>query len=141
MKIERQMSSVNQKLTDTEKSPAFVLQQKMSLEKAREKENMRKEAKQDQRQCFIFYPIEENSDYKINPMDEFKTSWDLYITLVLIFSSFVIPYRVAFIEFDDETRTWIVINSLIDLSFAFDIVVVFNTAYYDDNFKIVERRK
>jgi hypothetical protein len=34
-----------------------------------------------------------------------------------------------------------VINTLIDLSFAFDIVIVFNTAFYDENFKIVERRK
>lgn len=52
----------------------------------------------------------------------------------------MIPYRVAFIEAQDETKGWMLINMLIDLSFAFDIVIVFNTAYYDENFKIVEKR-
>jgi hypothetical protein len=85
--------------------------------------------------------MEENSEYKVNSLDEFKTAWDLFITLVLIFSSFMIPYRVAFIDPTEETQGWIVMNLLIDLSFAFDIVVVFNTAYYDANFKVVEDRK
>lgn len=75
--------------------------QKDALIIARKKDKSKKVEKK--RQCFIFYPIEENSDYKVNPMDEFKTGWDLFITLVLIFSSFVIPYRLAFIDPEDET--------------------------------------
>lgn len=97
--------------------------------------------KNDARQCFTFYPIEENSDHKVNSLDEFKNNWDLFITAVLIFSSFVIPYRVAFIAAEDETKGWVIVNAMIDLSFAFDIFIIFNTAFYDENFKIVESRK
>lgn len=34
-----------------------------------------------------------------------------------------------------------VINYLIDFAFGFDMIVVFNTAFYDENFKIIESRK
>lgn len=76
----------------------------------------------------------------MNSLDEFKTAWDLFMTAVLIFSSFVIPYRMAFIAVEDETRTWNIINYLIDCTFLIDIFVTFNTAFYDENFKIVEDR-
>ena len=59
--------------------------------------------------------------------------------LVLVFSSFVIPYRIAFTI--EDSMTWMIINALIDISFALDILVVFNTAFYDENFKIVVCRK
>ena len=92
------------------------------------------------RKCFIFYPIEENYEDHVNSLDEFKTAWDLFTTAVLIFSSFVIPYRMAFVAPDNETTTWNVINYLIDFTFFMDIVITFNTAFYDENFKIVENR-
>jgi hypothetical protein len=49
------------------------------------------------------------------------------------------PYRLAFVEEDD--KKWKVINLVVDLMFTIDIFVVFNTAYYDDDYKIVEDRK
>jgi hypothetical protein len=84
----------------------------------------------------IFYPVEENNEYKVMSIDHIKSIWDIYITIILIFSCFVVPYRVAFVDLEAETQTWIIINSLIDLSFGFDIIVTFNTAYYDESFKI-----
>lgn len=63
------------------------------------------------------------------------------MTAVLIFSSFVIPYRMAFIQPENETRPWEIINYVIDFSFGMDILVTFNTAFYDDNYKIIESRK
>ena len=64
----------------------------------------------------------------------------MFMTVVLIFSSFVIPYRMAFIAPENETTTWNIINYLIDSTFFMDIIVTFNTAFYDENFKIVEDR-
>jgi hypothetical protein len=64
----------------------------------------------------------------------------MFTTVVLIFSSFVIPYRMAFVTPEGETRTWNVINYLIDFTFGMDIIITFNTAFYDENYKIIEDR-
>jgi hypothetical protein len=72
-------------------------------------------------------------------MDEFKNGWDLCLAIVLIFSSLMSPYRLAFVE-EDDTK-WKVINTIVDLMFTMDIFIVFNSAYYDDDYKIVEDRK
>ena len=58
---------------------------------------------------------------------------------VLIFSSVMSPYRLAFVE-EDDTK-WKVINAVVDTLFTIDILIVFNSAYYDDDYKIVENRK
>jgi hypothetical protein len=63
------------------------------------------------------------------------------ITALLIFSSFVIPYRMAFISIENETKPWQVINNIIDIGFGMDIIITFNTAFIGDDYKIVESRK
>jgi hypothetical protein len=65
--------------------------------------------------------------------------WNLVITLVLIFTSLVAPARVAFIT--EDSLTWVIINFLVDFFFFLDIVVIFNTALYDDEFQIIHDRK
>ena len=88
----------------------------------------------------MFYPNEDQiKGAKVETLDEFKSAWDLVLAIVLIFSSVMVPYRLAFVEEDD--LKWEIINLVVDLMFTFDIVVVFNTAYYDDDYKIVEDRK
>lgn len=72
-------------------------------------------------------------------MDIIKGNWDLFVTLVLLFTAFVTPYRVAYV--DNESRGWDQINITIDIIFAVDILVIFNTAYYDSEFKIVAEYK
>ena len=51
---------------------------------------------------------------------------------VLIFACLVTPCRIAFVE--NETPTWIRINKMADLMFLFDILIIFNSAYYDEDF-------
>jgi hypothetical protein len=60
------------------------------------------------------------------------------LVLVLIFSSLMSPYRLAFVE-EDDTK-WKIINTFVDLCFTIDIFIVFNTAYYDDDYQIVDQR-
>jgi len=48
----------------------------------------------------------------------------------------VTPVRIAFYEADD--LFWTVFNSTIDLLFAVDIIVIFFTATYDDDFVLVD---
>ena len=72
------------------------------------------------------------------PEDQNKVSWDLFITFILMISCILTPYNIAFI--DDEPLHWKIINFTIDSLFAIDIIVIFQSCYYDDEFVIVENR-
>jgi len=81
------------------------------------------------KKAWMFYPEDRN-----------KVNWDLYITLILLVSCITTPWRIAFGEDKDPTE-WIVINYFIDSMFLIDIFVIFNSAFHDDDFEIVECRK
>jgi hypothetical protein len=57
----------------------------------------------------------------------------------LLFTAIMTPYRIAFFDLDDIT--WVVVDSIIDFSFAIDIVLNFFIAYYDSSEDIVDNRK
>ena len=73
----------------------------------------------------------------IYPEDAKKGTWDLSMALVLIFTCAVTPYRIAFSE---DTLTWYIINKIVDFLFLVDIFVIFNTAFYDEDFVLHEGR-
>ena len=75
----------------------------------------------------------------IYPEDPFKGYWDIFIALVLIFTSLVTPYRIALVEVDN-TR-WNVINNTVDIMFLVDIFIIFNAAYEDEDFNLIDKRK
>jgi len=56
---------------------------------------------------------------------------------LLVFTCMVTPYRIAFSEDD---LLWICINYTVDLLFFTDIIVIFFTAFYDEEFVIHESR-
>lgn len=74
----------------------------------------------------------------IYPEDTWKEQWDLVVSLVLIFTCAVTPFRLAFYEKEDTT--WEVINGVVDLIFFVDMILIFNTAYYDEDFKMIQHR-
>lgn len=76
--------------------------------------------------------------YVIYPEDSFKNNWDLFITFILIMTCIVTPIRIAFYESDD--LKWTVINYTIDGLFFIDIIVSFSSAFYDEDFKIIDNR-
>jgi hypothetical protein len=57
----------------------------------------------------------------------------------LLFTAFVTPYRIAFIDFDSVT--WVVIDLFIDAIFAFDICLNFFTAFFDDDDNLIIAKK
>jgi hypothetical protein len=73
------------------------------------------------------------------PDDNRKTMWDLGISFVLIFVCFCTPYRISFVEV--ETTNWTIAMYTIDLFFLLDMIIIFNTAYYQEDFKMIEDRK
>ena len=56
-----------------------------------------------------------------------KERWDLLIALLLIYTGFVVPIRIAFYIF--ASPGFIVFELLIDLCFIADIILTFFTAY------------
>ena len=60
----------------------------------------------------------------------------MLMTFVLIFSCCVTPLLIAFPEpkGSEKERNWFWINIIVDSLFLMDILVVFNTAVYDQYF-------
>lgn len=73
------------------------------------------------------------------PEASFKIFWDLFLGGVLIFSCTTTPYRIALVEVD--SIEWVVANVVVDVLFLMDILLIFNTAYYDEDFVLVDSHK
>ena len=58
---------------------------------------------------------------------------------MLLFACLVTPYRIAFVDKDDYA--WNVIDAVVDILFVVDMLLIFNTAYYDNHYKIIDNRK
>lgn len=75
----------------------------------------------------------------IYPEMKIKQHWDFLVSFGLIVCAIIIPYRVALVEV--ESTGWDIINYTIDFIFLIDIIITFNQAYYDHDFKLVDSRK
>ena len=73
------------------------------------------------------------------PNDSFKKYWDIIIAITLIFCALIIPYRVALVEKD--STFWVIVNYIIDFVFLIDILVVFNSAFRNEDFMLIHDRK
>lgn len=60
------------------------------------------------------------------------------VTVILIFTCMVTPYRIAFVEKDDDI--WSLINMSIDGLFLIDMILCFISAYYTDEFELIDDR-
>lgn len=70
----------------------------------------------DDRKPYMFYP--EDSD---------KANWDLFITLILVYTCVATPARIAFST--EDTVGWAIVRWLVDFLFLVDIIIIFNSAY------------
>ena len=77
----------------------------------------------------------------IYPENKYKDNWDMFMAIVLITTCMIAPVRIAFHEEGKESAGWTVFNLTIDFLFFVDIIVIFNTAYYDGDFRIIDERK
>jgi len=71
------------------------------------------------------------------PEDKIKNSWDLIITLVLLITCIQTPYAIAFAGSQVETNYF---SLAIDIIFIFDILIIFNSAFYTEDMDIVDSR-
>lgn len=75
------------------------------------------------------------------PEDKNKVLWDLAVSLTLLVMSVYTPLHVSFANVDDGFTFGTTLNIIMDLIFGIDIIVVFFSAYYNEDFKIIEDRK
>jgi hypothetical protein len=78
----------------------------------------------------------------IYPDNKYKNPYDLFVALVLIFSCLLSPLYIAFESENEEKKIgWEVVNWSIDGVFLIDIFVMFFSAFYDEDFRIVDDYK
>ena len=75
----------------------------------------------------------------IYPEDEWKANWDLFITVILIYTCVITPHNIAFR--DESTMGQRISMYIIDGLFLVDILIVFNSVVLDEDFKTIDNRK
>lgn len=75
----------------------------------------------------------------IYPDDPMKIFWDILISIVLLASCFTTPYNLAFSQVEDIKEYYVILVTM-DILFAVDIIVNFNSAYEDEKYKIIDKR-
>ena len=84
---------------------------------------------------------ENKKNCMIYPESKYKGYWDLFITLVLLISCFSTPYIIAFGDVDGNDVSVKIFENIIDALFFIDVIIIFNTAFYTENFDMVDTRR
>ena len=83
---------------------------------------------------------QELTKFLIYPESKFKAFWDLFITFVLLFTSFKTPYDIAFTGVDIDLSVRLP-DYLVDGFFIVDVFVIMNSAFYNDEVYLIDDRK
>ena len=59
----------------------------------------------------------------------YKVFWDLWILIILLIVSLIVPVRLAFVE--EDSSSWFLFYIVTDLFFLIDIILTFNTSIAD----------
>ena len=81
---------------------------------------MKERAEKNKRRWFMFYPE-----------DNCLANWNIVMTIILLVTCLVTPWKIAFSA--EADFVWEVINTIIDIFFGIDMLVIFNSAFYDDD--------
>ena len=97
---------------------------------ANQKSSNKKTKPSKRRRCMI---------YPDNPRLQ---TWDIFMIFILVLACLITPYRLAFIKNDSDDSVFnVAFVYLIDILFLVDIIIIFNTAYQDEFFKLITNRK
>jgi len=72
-------------------------------------------------------------NYVFRPEHRYKSIWDFVVSMALVITCIVVPFRLAFYFFDDGNKSkWSEYSDLfLDALFVLDILVSFNTGFID----------
>jgi len=74
----------------------------------------------------------------LHPENEKKIVWDLLIGVFIIYSVVAVPFRIAFSA--DAVGVGLAVDSIMDILFAVDMVLAFNTTYKSDSGVYIVKR-
>jgi len=74
----------------------------------------------------------------IFPDDNFKQNWEIVLAIMILYSCLWVPYDMAFI--DGEPVSTLILDGLSDFVFFIDILVNFNSAFYDSQDVLIFKR-
>jgi len=81
-------------------------------------------------------PEEKKKKMTFDPDSEFFRNWDIFTTVLLIFTAVVTPFEVAFLDTDlsiPSSLFLFILNRMVDLGFVVDIVFTFFLPYQDEH--------
>ena len=76
-----------------------------------------------------------------DPQSKFLWVWDLVMLFSLIFSISYNPFEAAFLTEFGQVPLWTTLNVFVELLFLLDMIAVFNTSYYQEDYTLQENRK
>lgn len=76
----------------------------------------------------------------IYPENKKKAVWDFFMTLILFVACITTPIDIAFTQISNEESIKI-FNHVLEALFFIDMIVIFNSACYDEDLDIIEDRK
>ena len=75
----------------------------------------------------------------LSPKTNYFRAWSFILMTILIYTALAVPYRLSFTS--DNDSDWLIVDTIIDVFFFIDILVTFNSSYYDQDMKLVINRK
>jgi hypothetical protein len=74
----------------------------------------------------------------VHPEGNFKSIWANFLLFLLVYTAFITPYSIAFI--DELQGSIYIVSIIVDILYALDIFITLNSSYYNDNGKLVVSR-
>ena len=75
----------------------------------------------------------------LHPQETIRVQWDIILTIAIIYSTIAVPYRIGFESM--ATGSMKVFENCLDIFFFLDILVNFQTAYFDNDRRLVYNRR
>lgn len=78
--------------------------------------------------------------YVFLPESPVRIYWSYVVIFLLIYTSYITPYRIAFMDSSITYDSWFFVESTVDVLFFIDILITLNSAYRDTKGKLVTNR-
>ena len=88
--------------------------------------------------------VDKKKKFLLYPDDKLMKFWEAFTTITLIATCMLTPIYIAFHEVSNEESAGFdinLVNAIIDIVFGIDIVIVFISPYYDDDFRLIDEHK
>ncbi|CAD8125702.1 unnamed protein product [Paramecium sonneborni] len=87
----------------------------------------------------ISKPMPQKHKHLFLPDSQFKKYWQYVLMILLMYTAFITPIRLAFIE--EFNMIWFTLELIVDILFLLDILITFNTAYFNEEGVLIADRQ